>query len=198
MSSTDNLSSQSSSETSASKTSGKIPSKIKNLTFVLAAIGVIPLFVCSLGIATHVNESQLLLKILLAYTAMLVTFLCGLHWGVAICQDVKFPKLSRTLVIEGIIISFAALGVFLFVNSVWLQISIFSGMLVLIWFLDLIIGIKKLIPLWAIGLRTLITFLTVALLALVFLQEMPKHDVQVKKQTVLKPVSSQIATIPKK
>lgn len=200
MSSTENLESQSSSDSSSqSKTSGvKIPSKIKNLTFVLATLGVIPLFVCSIGFATHVNESQLLLKILLAYTAFLISFLCGLHWGVAICQDVKFPKLSRTLIIEGILLTFGSLGVYLFVNTVWLQISIFSGMLILIWFFELIIGIKKLIPLWAVGLRTLITVLTVGLLALVFLQEMPNHAVQVKKQTVLKPVASQIATIPKK
>ncbi len=176
----------------------KIPSKVKNLAFILAFIGVLPLFACSLGIATHVNQSPLLLKILLAYTALFVSFLCGLHWGVAICQDIKFPKLSRTLIIEGFIFALGVLGVYLFVKIIWLQICIFSGLLVLIWLFDLMIGIKKMIPLWAVGLRTLYTVIIVALLAVAYLQEMPKHEAQIKKETSLKPVASQVVTIPNK
>lgn len=177
--------------------STKTPSKIKNLTFILATIGVIPFFICALGIATHVNQSPLLLKIILVYSALLVTFLCGLHWGIAVIQDGKFPKSSRFLIVEGIILALAALAVFLFVQVVWIQLIIFAAILTFFWLIDLLISFKRIIPLWFLGVRTLVTVLVVGLLALTYVQEKPMVNAPAPK-TNLKPVSSQIPKIPSK
>ncbi len=175
----------------------KSPSKIKNLTFVLATLGIVPFFICALGIATHVNQSPLLLKILLAYSALIITFLCGTHWGVAIIQDSRFPKSSSFLIIEGVTLALAALGVFLFIQDAKIQIAIFAGILTFFWIVDILISFKRIIPLWFLGVRTLVTILVVGLLALTYVQEKPMVNTQAPK-TNLKPVNSQIPKIPSK
>lgn len=142
----------------------KVSSKIKNLTFVIATIGVLPFFICTLGIATHITQTPLLLKITLAYSALLVTFLCGIHWGIAVSKDGKFPKLSRFLIIEGIILVLASLAIYLFVNVSSIQLFVFVGILTFIWLIDLLISFKRMIPLWFLGVRSLVTVLVVGLL----------------------------------
>lgn len=175
----------------------KSPSKIKNLTFVLATLGMVPFFICALGIATHVNQSPLLLKILLAYSALIISFLCGTHWGVAVIQDSRFPKSSSFLIIEGVILALAALGVFLFVQVVWIQIIIFAAILTFFWLIDLFISFKRIIPLWFLGVRTLVTVIVVGLLALTYVHEKSMTSAQAPK-TDIKPVTSQIPKIPSK
>lgn len=169
----------------------KLPSKIKNLTFIIGTIGVIPFFICALGIATHINQSPLLLKIILAYSTFIITFSSGIHWGIAVCQDTKFPKLSRLLIIDGIILALVAIAIFLFINLPWAQLLSFIGIFLIIWLIDLSVSIKRLFPLWFLGVRTLITVLVVGLLVLTYIQEQPK--------SVAQPNSPQpISTLPKK
>jgi hypothetical protein len=177
----------------------KIPSKIKNLTFILATVGVIPFFICALGIGTHVNQSPLLLKIVLAYSALLVTFLCGIHWGIAVIQDSKFPKSSRFLISEGIILAFAALGVFLFVQTPWIQIVIFAGIMIFFWIVDLLMSFKRIIPLWFLGVKTLVTILVVGLLALIYVEQKSVVKIQASTPKInLQSTSSQVPKIPSK
>lgn len=160
----------------------KIPSKIKNLAFVLLSLSMIPFYFCSLGIATHVNQSPLLLKIISAFGALMITFLCGLHWGIAVCQDSKYPKLSVFLIVEGVVLSFAALGIFIFVNVIWIQIYAFIGIFVFIWLVDLLTAIKHATPFWFYGLRSLTTLLVIGLLVIANFHEMPKKATTVNPQ----------------
>lgn len=156
----------------------KLPSQIKNLTFIIGTIGIIPFFICALGIATHVNQSPLLLKIILAYSAFIITFSSGIHWGIAVCQDTKFPKLSRLLIVDGIILTLIAIAIFLFINIPWVQLLSFIGIFLIIWVIDLSVSIKRLFPLWFLGVRTLITVLVVGFLVLTYIQEQPKNAPQ--------------------
>lgn len=151
-------------ETTASNVTVVPRSKIKNLAFIIATAGIIPFFICSLGIATHVKQSPFLLKILLAYSAIILSFSCGMHWGIAVSQDTKFPKLSRTLIIESIIIALCAWVILLFIPVTNLQLYTFIAAFGIIWIIDLLISFKRMIPLWFLGLRSYITVLIVGLL----------------------------------
>lgn len=154
--------------TSQDPTNNNIPekpvSKVKNLAYIVATAAVIPFFICSLGIATNVKQSPFLIKILLGYSAVILSFLCGSHWGMAISQDSKFPKLSRSLIIESILLALATWVILLFVTVTKLQFFAFMGIFGLIWLIDLILSINRMIPFWFLGLRTLTLVLIIGLL----------------------------------
>lgn len=140
-------------------------SSVKNLAFVLVTAGIIPFFICSLGIATHVVESVLLLKVLLVYTAVIVGHFSGVFTATALFQDYDHPTLSRWLIVYSLFLVVAATGL-LFVTHTNAQLIGLIGLFLLMWLMDLLLVIKRIYPLWFFGLRTLATILIMGLLVL--------------------------------
>jgi hypothetical protein len=65
-----------------------MPRTLPFLAVVLGIVGVIPFVICGLGsVATNFIGAQIAIQLLLAYGAVVLSFLGGIHWGVSLATD---------------------------------------------------------------------------------------------------------------
>lgn len=126
---------------------------------VLTYTGIVPFLVFGMAVALHVGGLDYRLA-LFAYGAVIISFLCGIHWAVFLFFS---QNCSRNLLLYSNVISLLGWLSVLLVRSYLtfaLQIACFTYLFIL----DLELYRNKIIPLWFFNLRLNATIGVVLLL----------------------------------
>lgn len=124
-------------------------------TFMLAAT--LPFVGLSVAISIHMfADTKMVMQLLLTYAAVIVSFLGGIHLGVAITQHMQNRAIANLLIAESIWPSLIAWGL-LYTTEMHIQLLILTLLYALMWAIDSLLYNNNLIPQWFFNLRCIIT-----------------------------------------
>jgi hypothetical protein len=125
------------------------------ITFTLA--GTVPFVLLSVAVSMHLfPDTKLVMELLLTYATVIVSFLGGIHLGVALTQQSDTRGITNMLIIESIWPSLIAWGM-LFMAPVHIQLLALTLLYSLMWAIDSLLYNNNLIPQWFFNLRCIIT-----------------------------------------
>ncbi len=141
---------------------------IPRLALTLAMLGTLPFVGLSIGIALFDLRGPSALNSLFSYAAIILAFLGGIHWGIAVTQvQAKEPEVARFMYIESVMAIALAWGV-LFIGEPYLRLLAFAFLYAVAWGIDSILYGMKLIPLWYFNLRGIVTPIVVVSIYLAY------------------------------
>jgi len=124
-------------------------------TFMLAAT--VPFVALSIAVSLHMfRDAALSLELLLTYAAVIISFLGGIHLGVAISQYHNSHKIANLLIAESIWPSLIAWGI-LFYADTHIQLLALTLLYTFMWAVDSLLYNNDVIPQWFYDLRCIIT-----------------------------------------
>lgn len=97
---------------------------------------------------------------LIAYAALILSFLGGIQWGVAVTLADAAPKSARTMWLLAVVPALLAWAMLLVPGNnarVIVAICLFA----FVWVIDALLHLQKLIPDWFFRLRTVITLIVI-------------------------------------
>ena len=135
---------------------------VRRIAWLLAIAGAIPfaaMTIALLGTDNHVRIPAI--AALVTYAAVVLSFLGGIEWGLAVHDPVpglasEREKLRATALFISAAPSLAAWGVFWLPTPHW-QLGASLALFVLVWAADLGLSRQGLVPSWFVDLRTAIT-----------------------------------------
>lgn len=140
---------------------------IRRLAWFLAVAGAVP-FLLATG-ALFVSESSSIrvpaITALVTYSAVILSFLAGIEWGLAI-RDESGTEVTRAVALGLSTVSSLAAWAMLWLPSPTWQVGTALGLFAGVWAADQWMAARGLLPAWFIDLRTAVTALVVAILAL--------------------------------
>jgi Protein of unknown function (DUF3429) len=98
---------------------------------------------------------------LIAYAAIILSFLGGIQWGGAVALAESAPKSAQTMWLLSVIPSLLAWAM-LFVPGSGARVIVAICLFAFVWVVDALLHLQKLIPNWFFRLRTLITAIVVS------------------------------------
>jgi hypothetical protein len=98
---------------------------------------------------------------LIAYAAVILSFLGGIQWGGAVALAESAPKSAQTMWLLSVIPSLLAWAM-LFVPGSGARVIVAICLFAFVWIIDALLHLQKLIPNWFFRLRTLITAIVVS------------------------------------
>jgi hypothetical protein len=123
----------------------------------LALLTIIPFVVMSLAIAFKwTGDAQLTLQQLTIYAAIVFSFLAGIHWGLALNQTEKRPRIASLMLIESVVASILA-WLILYIDEAYFRLLAFAFLYAIIWGIDSLLFNDKIIPLWFFNVRGIVT-----------------------------------------
>ena len=126
-----------------------------SIIFVLA--GTVPFILLSVIVSMHIfRDNALVLQLLLTYATVIVSFLGGIHLGVALTRDGENRSITNFLIVESIWPSLIAWGL-LYTASVDIQLLVMTLLYSLMWAIDSLLYSSNLIPQWFFNLRCVVT-----------------------------------------
>ncbi len=131
---------------------------MKTIPTVLVLTGALPFLSASLSLVAggpfHQTTSVV---ILITYGAVILSFLGGIQWGLALKMMDTAPKSATRLFALSVLPSLLAWGVLMFMINPHMQLIALLGILVGVWAVDGLLAVQQLIPAWFFKLRSLIT-----------------------------------------
>lgn len=125
------------------------------ITFTLA--GTVPFVLLSVVASLHLfPNTKLVMELLLTYATVIVSFLGGIHLGVALTQESRYRTITNLLILESIWPSLIAWSM-LFLAPVHIQLLALTLLYSLMWAIDSLLFNNNLIPQWFFNLRCIIT-----------------------------------------
>lgn len=125
------------------------------VTFTLA--GTVPFVTLSLAAAFHVfTDNKIVVELLLTYAAVIVSFLGGIHLGVAVTTYARQRRIANMLIAESLWPSLIAWGM-LFYHDIHIQLLVLTLLYALMWAIDSLLYSNDIIPQWFFNLRCIIT-----------------------------------------
>lgn len=140
---------------------------VRRLAWFLTLAGVVP-FVLATGalFASDVSSVRVpAITALVTYSAVILSFLGGIEWGLAIREDAG-NEASRAIALGLSTVSSLAAWAVLWLPSAHWQVGAALGLFVAVWAADQWMASRGLLPAWFVDLRTLISALVSAILAL--------------------------------
>lgn len=124
---------------------------------VLTLAGAIPFVGLAFAVwivpaAYHVQVGN----VLIAYAAIILSFLGGIQWGGAVALAESAPKSAQTMWLLSVVPSLLAWAM-LFVPGSGARVIVTICLFAFVWVIDALLHLQKLIPNWFFRLRTLIT-----------------------------------------
>jgi len=117
----------------------------------------VPFATLSIAIALHIfSRTNDAMELLLTYAVMIVSFLGGIHLGVAITQRPHNRFISNLLIVESIWPSLLAWGL-LYTAEMHIQLLVLTLLYALMLAIDSLLYNNDLIPQWFYNLRCVIT-----------------------------------------
>ncbi len=128
-----------------------------SLARALTLLGAVPFvgLAASLWIAPAEYHAQISIA-LVTYAAVILSFLGGIQWGVAVALVASAPKSARNIWLLSVIPSLLA-WVMLFIPSASIKLMVIISLFGFVWIIDALLHVQKLIPHWFFRLRTLVT-----------------------------------------
>jgi hypothetical protein len=140
---------------------------VRRLAWFLTLAGAVP-FVLATGALFASDASSVrvpAITALVTYSAVILSFLGGIEWGLAIRDD-SGNETSRAIALGlSTVSSLAAWAVLWLPTATW-QVGAALGLFVAVWAADQWMASRGLLPAWFVDLRTAISALVSAILAL--------------------------------
>ena len=125
------------------------------LAFAIA--GTVPFVFLSVAVSTHLfSDIKVVMHLLLTYATVIISFLGGIHLGVALTQQSVNRSITNLLVAESIWPSLIAWGL-LYTTEMHIQLLILTLLYALMWAIDSLLYNNNLLPQWFFNLRCIIT-----------------------------------------
>lgn len=140
---------------------------VRRLAWFLTLAGVVP-FVLATGALFASDASSVrvpAITALVTYSAVILSFLGGIEWGLAIRDDAG-NEASRAIALGLSTVSSLAAWAVLWLPSATWQVGAALGLFVVVWTADQWMASRGLLPAWFVDLRTAISALVCTILAL--------------------------------
>lgn len=130
---------------------------MNRLPLTLTLIGVAPFVILSVAVSMHVfPDPKPIIRILLSYAAVIVSFMGGIHWGVAVTRYTEKRRLANLLILESVWPSVIAWGA-LFYVEIHIQLLVMTLLYTFLWAIESLLYTNDLIPQWFYNLRCILT-----------------------------------------
>jgi Protein of unknown function (DUF3429) len=132
----------------------------------LTFAGAIPFIACSAALWFAPNQYRsFTVGILTTYAAVILSFLGGIQWGMAVNLIDTAPKSARNIFLLSVVPSLLAWAMLLLPEpKTRILVAIF--LFAFVWVIDALLNVQKLIPLWFFKLRSMISLIVIASLAM--------------------------------
>lgn len=132
----------------------------------LTLSGAIPFIACSaaLWLAPPAYRA-FATTVLTSYAAVILSFLGGIQWGLAVNLIDTAPKSARTMFLLSVIPSLLAWAMLLLPEP-GSRVIVAIGLFAFVWVVDALLNLQKLIPAWFFKLRSIITVIVITSLAI--------------------------------
>lgn len=136
----------------------------------LTFAGAIPFIACSAALWLAPNQYRgFAVSTLTAYAAVILSFLGGIQWGMAVNLIDTAPKSARNIFLLSVVPSLLAWGMLLLPeprSRILVAIFLFA----FVWVIDALLSVQKIIPQWFFKLRSMISLIVIASLAVAILK----------------------------
>jgi hypothetical protein len=136
----------------------------------LTFAGAIPFIAASAALWLAPNQYRsFAVNVLTVYAAVILSFLGGIQWGMAVNLIDSAPKSARNIFLLSVVPSLLAWGMLLLPeprSRILVAIVLFA----FVWVIDALLNVQKLIPQWFFKLRSTITVIVIASLAIAILK----------------------------
>lgn len=131
----------------------------------LTFAGAIPFIACSAALWLAPNQYRsFTVNILTAYAAVILSFLGGIQWGMAVNLIHTAPKSARNIFLLSVVPSLLAWAMLLLPEPrTRILVAIF--LFAFVWVIDALLNVQKLIPPWFFKLRSTISLIVILSLA---------------------------------
>ena len=132
----------------------------------LTLSGAIPFIACSavLWLAPPAYRA-FATTVLTSYAAVILSFLGGIQWGLAVNLIDTAPKSARTMFLLSVVPSLLAWAMLLLPASSS-RIIVAMCLFAFVWVVDALLNLQKLIPAWYFKLRSIITVIVITSMAM--------------------------------
>jgi uncharacterized membrane protein YhdT len=130
---------------------------MNRLPLTLTLIGVTPFVILSVAVSMHVfADPKVIIQVLLTYAAVIVSFMGGIHWGIAVTRYGEKRHIANLLIFESIWPTIIAWGA-LFYIEIHIQLLVLTLLYTFLWAIESLLYSNNLIPQWFFNLRCIIT-----------------------------------------
>jgi len=145
----------------------------KRVAAILMYAGTLPFIVCTIvllfgntiGLGSYRAFAT---QAITTYAAVIVSFLGGIQWGVAVVTHEQRPQTAKSLLLLSVVPSLLAWAMlFLPSNSSRVIVAIF--LVGFVWVIDALLHLQKVIPTWFFDLRSVVSAVVLAALILAML-----------------------------
>src|SRR4051812_41647568 len=106
---------------------------INRLPLIFAIAGVVPFVVLSVAVSLHlVPNTHAVSVVLLTYAGVIISFMGGIHWGIAVVRYTDNRKISSWLIAESVGTSLIAWGILL-MGDTFTQLLVLTLLYTFVW-----------------------------------------------------------------
>ncbi len=130
---------------------------MRNLPLTLTIASAVPFVV--LGVAVSMRsfeDNNFAIHALLSYSTVILSFLGGIHWGVAVSNYAHERKVANMLIAESVLPTTLAWGVLLHAD-LHIQLLVLTVLFTFVWAIDSVLVGRSIIPMWFFEIRCIIT-----------------------------------------
>jgi hypothetical protein len=130
---------------------------MKKLPLTLTIVSAIPFIGLSMAVSARMfDNNAMVIHALLSYSTIIISFLGGVHWGIAITNYTHDKRTANLLIAESVLPSILAWGVLLHA-PLHIQLLVLTILFTFVWAIDSVLVGRKIIPVWFFEIRCIIT-----------------------------------------
>ena len=130
---------------------------MRKLPLTLTLISAVPFVGLSIAVSARMfDDNSFVIHALLSYSTVILSFLGGIHWGIAITSYAHDKRTANMLIAESVLPSTLAWGVLLH-GPLHIQLLVLTILFTFVWAIDSILVGRKVISLWFFEIRCIIT-----------------------------------------
>ncbi len=138
----------------------------KRIASLLACLGTLPFIACAFVLMFGNTFGlglfrPLAVQAITTYAAVIVSFLGGIQWGIGISTLEQQPHTARSLFMLSIVPSLLAWAM-LFLPASTSRVVVAIFLVGLVWIIDALLHLQKVIPAWFFKLRSIVSGVVVA------------------------------------
>jgi len=130
---------------------------MRNLPLTLTLASTIPFVGFSVAVSARMfDDNSFVIHALLSYSTIILSFLGGIHWGVAVSNYSNNKRVANMLITESVLPTTLAWGALLH-TQLHVQLLVLTILFTFVWAIDSVLVGRKIIPLWFFEIRCIIT-----------------------------------------
>lgn len=130
---------------------------MRRLPLTLTMAATVPFVGFSLAASMRAfGDTNFVVHALLSYSAVILSFLGGIHWGVAVTSYQDNKRIANLLIAESVISSIIGWAVVLHA-PLHIQLLALTVLFTFIWAIDSVLVSRKILPVWFFEIRCIIT-----------------------------------------